>query len=164
MTLYELTKKYSTGKGEDTMWKTLAVVSKELEDALPAEKKAKLMREVYSIISTGHYNEEFANNDISKMYYIDKNGDQHDAPYWPESAVHSIYEKYKEEIPDYNCWDFAVTMNMIASDNWCMIKKWFPEISEADMNGKITEMVINWLKDPDWPTTTKIWDYLNRQV
>lgn len=143
------------------MWKTLEVVSRELEESLSPEKKDDLMREVYSIISTGHYNEEFARQDIAKMYFVDKNGDEHSAPYWPEPAVMEIYEKHKSEIPDYNCWDFLVTMNSRYADEWCLLKRWFPNLSDAEMTEKIIESAINWLNDPDWPTSTKIWDYLN---
>ena len=156
-----MTKRYSTGKGENTMWESVKVISRFVEDGLSEEMKEKLMREVYNIISTGHYNAEFAKEDISNMYYTDKNGNKHQAPYWPEDAVKSLYDQYSDEIPDYNFWDYYVTMNMLASDNWCMLAKWFPNASDSEMNEKLAEMSENWLKDEDWPTKTKIWDYLS---
>ena len=156
-----MTKMYSSGKGEGVMWETVKVISKAVEESFPKEKKEKLMRDVYNIMSTGHYNEDFAREDIAKMYYEDKNGDKHQAPYWPEESVRAIFDEYSDDIPDYNFWDFYVTMNMIKSDNWCMLTRWFPSSTEQDMNEKIAEMSTNWLKDEDWPTKTKIWDYLS---
>ena len=156
-----MTKMYSAGKGEGTMWESIKVISKAVEESFPQDKKEKLMRDVYNIMSTGHYNEDFAKEDIAKMYYEDKNGNKHQAPYWPEDAVRSIYDEYSDDISDYNFWDFAVTMNMIKSDNWCMLSRWFPGSTDGDMNEKIAEMSVNWLKDEDWPTKTKIWDYVS---
>ena len=158
-----MTKKYSSGKGEGTMWKSVEVISRAVEDVFPADKKEKLMRDVYNIISTGHYNEDFAKEDISKMFYTDSNDNKHNAPYWPEEAVKEIYDQYSDDIPDYNFYDFLVTMNMIASDNWRMLEKWFPGVSESEMNKRIAEMSVNWLDDEDWPTTTKIWDYVSKR-
>ena len=157
-----MTKKYSIGKGEDTMWKSVDVISRAVEEGMPADKKAKLMRDVFRTISVGHYNEDFANEDIKKMFYTDKDDKEHDAPYWPESAVKELYNEYREDIPDYNFWDFLVTMNMVASDNWCLVMSWFPDITDSERNEKFAEMAVNWLNDEDWPTTTKIWDYLNQ--
>lgn len=159
-----MTLKYGKGKGEDTMWKAVDVISRAIEESMPAEKKSELMREVYRAVSVGHYNEDFAHDDISRMYYIDKNGTRHDAPYWPESAVKELYDNYKDDIPDYNFWDFLVTLTMIASNNWCMYKGWFPNYSAEELNEKFAEAAVTWLADDNWPSRTKIWDYLNRRA
>ena len=161
MNLYELTKKYGEGKGEDMMWKTVRVVSDAVESSMDERSKRALIRKVFGAMSDRHYNEELAKSDVSQMYYTDSDGNKHQAPYWPEDAVREIYEDNQECIPDYNFWDFFVTMNMIASDNWCMLKRWFPNYNSSDMNEKIAEMAVAWLKDEDWPTKTKIWDYLS---
>ena len=161
MTLYEITKKHGEGQGEEMMWKTVKIVSDAIESSMDEKAKMKLMRKVYGAMSDGHYTKELAMADIAGMYYTDADGNVHKAPYWEEDALETAYEMYKAEIPGYNLWDFAVTMNMIASDNWCMLKKWFPSYDEKDMTEKILEMSLTWLKDEDWPTKTKIWDYLS---
>ena len=161
MTLYELTKKYGQGKGEPSMWATIDVVSRTVEDYMSDEEKQYLKRKVFSIMSSGHYNEDFAREDIKTMYYVDKNGEKHYAPYWPELAVKRLYDEHADKIRDYNFWDFLVTISMLASDNWCMLSKWFPGMSESDMNEKFAEMAVSWLDDDDWPTKTKIWDYMS---
>ena len=115
------------------------------------------------MISGGHYNEEFAREDVSKMYYIDRRGERHNAPYWMESDVYSIYQSAKGEIPEYNRWDWFVAFQMIASDNWCLLEEWFPEIDKDDFADRVRQMALNWLKDEDSPYgSEKIWKYLNR--
>ena len=162
MTLYDLTKKYSTGKGEDMMWKTLSLVSDSVESSMSPCDRKKLIRKVYCAMSGGHYNEEFAHEDIESMFFTDKNGKQHQAPYWSTQAIEEVYEGVKDEILDYNLWDFAVTMNMLASDNWCLLERWFPGITEKERNVKLVEMSVNWLLDEDAKhPDSKIWHYLN---
>ena len=161
MTLYEITKKYGEGKGEDTMWKTVRLISEEVDSKLSDSDKAKLMRKVVGLISDSHYTKELAANDIEGMFYTDAEGNEHKAPYWPHDAVASLYSLYEEKIPEYNVYDFEVVMNMIASDNWCLLKKWFPSLSDNEFNDRIAQMSANWLADEDWPTNTKIWDYMS---
>ena len=162
MTLYELTKKYSAGKGEDMMWKTLSLVSDSVESSMQPCDRKKLIRKVYCAMSGGHYNEEFAREDIAKMYYKDADGIKHYAPYWPDEALHSLYEAHKSEIPGYNFWDWAVTMNMIKSDYCQLLSEWFPDDDEETRNERIVRLAINWLDDEDNPFgQSKIWCYLN---
>ena len=163
MTLYDLTKKYGEGKGEGTMWSTLSLVSDAIESTMAPSEKNALIRKVYGVMSGKHYNEDFANEDIAKMYYTDEDGNKHYGPYWPDDAVREIYNEHKSEIPDYNFWDFAVVMNMIKSDYLPLLDEWFPEDDEATRNERITRLATNWLQDPDNPlgTTTKAWCYFN---
>lgn len=161
MTLCELTKKYGEGKGEAMMWKTIKVVSDAVEANMDDEAKKSLMREVLGAMSDGHYSEESAMADIETMYYKDATGKIHYAPLWTKEAVEDLFEKHKSEIPDYNKWDFFVTMNMLGTDNWCMLKKWFPNDDDTNTSLKIADMAVTWLKDEDWPTKTKIWDYIS---
>ena len=155
-----MTKKYGTDKGEDMMWKTIEAVSESVDEYMPEEHKRELMRKVYGEMSDGHYCEEFADEDISKMYYVDRSNVKHQAPYWPKSAVKEIYDTIRGDIRPYNFCDFNVTMNMVASDNWPLLEKWFPDMDGAERNAKTVEMAVNWLKDPDSRhPESKIWDY-----
>ena len=157
-----MTKKYGEGKGESTMWSTLSIVSDAVESMMTEKEKESLIREIYGVMSGKHYNEEFAKEDIAKMYYTDKNGEKHYGPYWPESALRSLYERHKGEIPGYNCWDWMVTMSMIKSDNCNVLSEWFPDDSEELRNERIVRLAVNWLRDPDSPMgQTKIWSYFN---
>ena len=162
MTLYELTKKYGDGKGEATMWSTLALVSDAVESTMtPAERNA-LVRKVYGVMSDGHYNEDFAKEDIAKMYYADEDGNKHYGPYWPEAALRAAYNEHKEEIPEYNFWDWSVAMNMAKSDHCPLLSEWFPDDDDDMRNERVVELALNWLRDEDNPFgTSKVWCYMN---
>ncbi len=162
MTLYEMTKKYGEGKGESAMWKTVSAVSDAVEQSMPEAGRDALKKKVYAMLSGGHYNREFAEETVRGIKFTDKAGREHQAPYWPEETVMSIYEQVKTKIPDYNCWDFYVALNMAASDNWCLLNEWFPGITDEDRDQKFVELTVNWLDDPDNPYgTEKIWRYFN---
>jgi hypothetical protein len=54
------------------------------------------------------------------MYYTDSDG-RHYAPYWED--VSAIYNMNKRSLnKDYNKWDFEVTMNMIKSDYFPLLR------------------------------------------
>ena len=162
MNLYELTKKYGTGQGEGTMWKTVSIISDAIDRTMPEEDQKELVRKVYGSMSGEHYNEEFAREDIAKMYYVGKDGQKHYAPYWTDDALMTLYRQHKNEIPGYNFWDWAVTMSMSKSDLCPIMTAWFPELTDDERNEKLVQYSVNWLKDPDSPFgQAKIWGYLN---
>ena len=156
MTLHELTKKYGEGKGEDTMWSTIEIVSDAIEKSMDADAKDELLRSIYGMMSDGHYNEEYAREDIADMYYTDSRGNEHHAPYWTDEQLMDLYDEYKREIPDYNCWDWAVAVTMVKSTYCHLLNDWFPDADEKEKNEKIAELAVHWLKDES--TSSKIWD------
>lgn len=162
MNLYELIKNNSNGKGDGVMWNSVEMISKFIDEHFSEEQKEKLMADVFCLMSDGHFDEYFAEKAIKKMYYQDKGGRKHYAPYWTDDQVEDIYDSIKSRIPNYNLYDFMVTFNMIASDNWCLLHDWYQEITPDMMAKKVTDMALNWLDDNDWPTKSKIWDYLNK--
>ena len=162
MTLYEITKKYGTGKGEGMMWKAVEVISDSVEDAMPEKDRQALVRKLYGEMSDGHYDEAFAMEDIAKMYYTDKNDKKHYAPYWSVSTMEEVYNGVKSDIRQYNFWDFAVALNMEASDKWMLLERWFPGMTEQERNTRLVELAVNYLKDEDARhPDSKIWHYLN---
>lgn len=157
-----MTKKYSSGKGEGTMWKTVEVISNAVQNNMADEQRAKLMRQVYSIISSGHYNDVFAHEDMAKMYYTDGDGKKHYAPYWPDSELKMVYDSISNKLGDIPFWDFAVALNMKKSDEYALLHKWFPNATEQELTTKLVESTINWLTDEDSPYgKEKTWRYLN---
>lgn len=162
MNLYDFTKKYGEGKGADMMWRTVEAISEFVEDNMSEEERKKLLRKLYCIMSDGHYNEEYALEDVSKMYYKDKEGKKQYAPYWTASDVKSVYDSVKSKIPEYNFWDFYVTLNMSKSDVCPLIKSWFPESNEEERTKMLVEYALAWLNDEDNPYgNKKPWMYLN---
>lgn len=160
MTLFELIKKYGKNKGEEVMWKSTQMISDMLEKHLSEDELLKVKKDTYEIMSGGHYNKEFADAQIKKMYYINNEGQRRNAPYWTEEEVSRVYESIRSNIPDYNMYDFEVTLNMIKSDNCQMLKKWFPNEGKEERTQRFIEMAVNWLRDEDNPYgSEKIWGY-----
>lgn len=130
-----------------------------LEKNLSSEDYLYLCKRVYAKAKGEHYNKDFADMQIAKMYYEDEDG-EHKAPYLTEEEVTSIYKKHEDEIPSpYNYEDFKVVLNMIISDNHKLFEKWF---EGEDLKSKYVEATINWLDDPDNPYgDCKVWRYFN---
>ena len=162
MTLYELTKTYGDGKGESMMWATVKHISDAVEESMDAKSRHDLKKGIYAMMVGGHYDRDYAIQDTAKMYYKDKSGNRHAAPYWTEQQVREIYEQISGEIPEYNFWDFFVALNMIKSDYCPLLDKWFPGIAPEEKDERFVELTLNWLKDEDNPYgSSKIWSYLN---
>ena len=162
MDVYSILKEGLRGEGSDKMWCITKILSDSIEEYVPEKQRNLLLTKVYYSTNGGHFDEDFADEAISKFYYIDYNNVRHNAPYWTESEVESIYEKVRSKIPNYNMWDFEVTLNMMKSDNCNKLKKWFPEATDKEMLDKLVEEAVNYLDDADNPYgTEKIWKYLN---
>lgn len=141
----------------------LSILSKALNN-LPEEDKELLTKKVYYLLNGGHYDEEFAKAAVAKMYYLDGKEKVY-APYWMQGEIEKLYNQVKNEIDDYNLWDFYVTMNMIMSDNYPLLIKRYPESSKDEKTNIILEDSINYLNDEDNPFgTEKIWGYLNAKL
>ena len=160
-TIYDIIKEMGVEQGVDTMWDTTKLISDAIEESMPGDAKERLYADLYGHLSGGHYNEEFAMNAVEDMFYMDSSRNKHYGPYWTDSVVREWFDQVKSEIVGYNCWDFFVTVNMIASDNHALLDKWFPGDTSDERAKKYVAMAVNWLKDDDWDDHNKIWHYLN---
>ena len=162
MDIYSILKEGLKGEGSDKMWCTTKILSDAIEQYVPEKQREAIKTKVYYSSFGGHFNRDFADAAISKFYYVDLNGVKHEAPYWTESEVKEVYETVKKKIPDYNFYDFEVTLNMVKSDNCNKLKSWFPEASKEELLEKLVEEAVNYLDDADNPFgTEKVWKYLN---
>lgn len=133
---------------------TVNVLIDSLEKHLTEEEYEELCKQIYESTQGHHFDECFAKKQIQKMFYTDVDG-KHFAPYWDD--ITPIYSVNKRKLTnDYNKWDFEVTMNMIKSDMYPLLRQWFPD--DKNLNDKIIELSINWLNDEDYPDH-KIWNY-----
>ena len=160
-TLYEFIKEHSDGKGEDMMWKSTAIISDAVEKNFTKDAKKKLLDDLYGLMSGGHYNESMADCDVEKMFYVDESGVEHYGPYLTKPEVKALYDKVKTTIPDYNEWDWYVTLHMIVSDNHNLINDWFPGETATEHVERYVKMAVNWLHDQDRPCTNRIWTYMH---
>ena len=78
-------------------------------------------------------------------------------PYFSYDEVKNEYEKVAHLIPDYNQWDFAVTMNLVYSNHIDLVRKW--SRSEDSVIHKITDLSVSFLCDEDTnhPTDKIFW-------
>lgn len=138
---------------------TIDLLCQELKEHIPEEEYESLAKEIYEAAQGPHFDEDFAMCQISKMYY-EEDGIKHYAPYW--SDISPLYMQAKKKlIYPYNKWDFEVALNMIKSDNYPLLKEWFPD--EKDLMGRILELTINWLNDEDNPYgDAKVWGYFKK--
>ncbi len=140
---------------------TIDILSDKLQEYIPESEYENLAKDIYESTQGKHFDEEFAKDQISKMYY-EEEGRRYYAPYWND--VTSLYTINKKKlIHPYNKWDFEVALNMIKSDNCPILKQWFPEADEKELQEKVVELTINWLNDEDNPYgDTKIWSYFRK--
>lgn len=156
MTLYELIKQYSNGS-EKTVWSSIKIISDYIDDKLTSRQKKCLNRCLYGIMSDGHYNEELAKEDIDNMTMSDGSTSK-----FIGLDMATVWFNQQTKATPYNVYDFWVTCNMLLTDNYGLLKKWFPEATDDQIMDKIREMAINWLNDDDNPFgTSKIWSYFN---
>lgn len=161
MTLQEFIKRHGKNGNEQTMWDSVKAISDFTEDMryYDEPRYKDLIKELYGIMCGEHYNEEFAEEQIKKMFFVDSRGVRHAAPYWTEEQMSEAYNKVKGLIPHcYTEHDFWVALNMMKSDYGNLVESWFPDNADE----KIIELTVNYFNDPDAPNCeTKIWSYFN---
>ena len=70
------------------------------------------------------------------------------------------YDRLAWDIPDYNFWDFAVTMNKMYADHIDVVGKWSK--NKDTTRKRISELAISFLCDESTNhPTDKIWWYMN---
>lgn len=124
MELYELIEKYGKGKGETVMWETTKLVSdyiKETKKDAHDKEYWNLMRQVYGIMSGGHYNEEFAMRDAAQISYTDGNGKNHTGAYWTCGQIEDATKSMT--FPSGTTrWDKFVAFNSFFADTCKVLK------------------------------------------
>ena len=140
------------------------LLSNEISDHLEKDERHHLKRKVWCIISDGHYNEKYAQEDVAKMFIPSEEGNLY-GPFYTLDETTKVYDSLKKSndvLSNYNKYDFYVVMNMIKSDNHNLYKERFKGYSDARLTELYIEDAINWLDDLDNPYgTSKIWKYLN---
>lgn len=165
VTIYDVIRdNYAKVKNNDSiMWETTKMVSDALGPMMDSdpEKYWKLIKDMYAVMCGDHFNENFAEWEVSEMYHKDKQGAMHKGQHWSIDQTDSVFEKMRSKFSNtYNKYDWYVTMNMMYHDNYCMYKEWWPDAAEDVLTLKIAESSANYLADID-AEDGKIWRYLN---
>ena len=97
-----------------------------------------------------HYNEEFALYDVEQIHYTNKAGEKRFGAHWTVEQIESATAGMKFPMGT-NKWDKYVAFNAAHAD-FC---KDFDEASILKIGYSF------FFADEDWPTDTKIWDYMS---
>ena len=161
MDFVELIKKYQEQSTPEEMLEVTKVIGKFVARHASEEDMHKLHRDIYGIVSGGHFDKYFADKAIAKMYYVDEDGKKHHAPFYTDEEVREAFELCKDDVSDYTIHDFAVTLNMVRSDNNRFLEKYAK--SADHMKSMVIDMTVEWLQDEDSPhADNKIWWYINK--
>lgn len=137
---------------EKTMWGSIDSFSELLEELKESHPQMywDFMREQHGIMFHNHYDEAFANWDVSQMHYTDKNGVKHYGAYWTAEQIESATQGMR--FPQGTTkFDKFVAFNAAYSD-FCR------DFDDAQI------LKIGWLfyfADEDWGSDTKIWEYMD---
>lgn len=150
MELYELIEKYGKGKGEAVMWETTKLVSDFIKPMKETNKQEywKLMREVYGRMSGGHYDEEFAMHDVSKMYSTTKDGRRLEGAYWTCEQIEEV-TKTKTFPAGTTKWDKFVAYNSAKHD-------WGKDFDDEQI---LKIAYLFYFADEDFAGKDKVWQY-----
>ena len=100
----------------------------------------------------GHYDEEFAKYDMQQVYYINKQGEKTNKPYWTVEQVDEATKGYN--FPNGTTkWDKWVAFNVFRSDTM----KSLPDDLALKAGWEFFFDDIDFKKEG----TTKIWDYVH---
>ncbi len=124
-------------------------------DAIQTENAFRYIQ--YCKNGVSHFDECTARGCIATLYYYEDDTHRVYAPFFDYEEVKAEYRKFADQIPDYNLWDFAVTMNLIYSNHSDLVKKWSK--SEESIIKKISDLSVSFLNDEDTnhPTDKIFW-------
>lgn len=132
-------------EGVDCLDRLLCMVEKEHPDAY-----RQFMRRQHGMIHGNHYDEEFALYDAGCLSYTGREGKECKGAHWTPSQVEEATRSMKFPAGT-NIWDKYVAFNAAYSD-YCR------KFEDADV---LEIGFLNYFGDSDWPTNTKIWDYMS---
>ena len=148
MTFYEIIDKYGKGATDVKMKALSMCLSKHftMMKAAHEDKYWALMRDVFGILTDGHYNEDFATHDVSGIEYTDRAGAKHKGAHWSMEQVKEATKDYKFPA-GVNEWDIFVAANALYAD----LCKRFDDKQVLDA------MHSFFFADEDWPGNNKVW-------
>lgn len=155
MEFYELIEKYGKGASNDKMKELTMILSDFLAPMkqVHKEKYWGLMRDVFGLLNDCHYNEEFAEHDVSNMEYTNKQGEKRKGAYWTAEQLKEATKEYK--FPSgVNEWDIFVAFNAMHADT----------CKKLDDKQILDAAYSFFFNDEDWDksgkSATKIWHYM----
>lgn len=118
-----------------------------------------IAKDIHEIVYGKHFDEFLAKYQVSKMFYVDNEGNKLSKEAFSYAEAKKVYDKIVKNIDDSTVWDVYVALNAQYNDNIMLYKEWFKESSEEEIKNKIVKSAItNWFEDVD-ATSHKVWNY-----
>ena len=139
---------------EKTMWESIDSFSELLEELKESHQQLywDFIRKQHGIMYHDHYDQEFAEWDVSQMHYTDKHGVKREGAYWTADQIESATAGMK--FPQGTTkWDKYVAFNAIATDT-CK------DFDDAQM---LKIAYLFFFADEDWGEEPKIWEYMEHK-
>lgn len=112
----------------------------------------------YYMTGNSHFTELSARGCIDQMFYFKDDYNKAYAPFLEYEEIKKEYKNVMDDIPNYNVWDFAVTMNLIYSNHHDSVEKW----QKGKLVKRISCLAVEFLNDEDTAhPDDKIWWYMN---
>lgn len=139
---------------EKMMWESIDSFSELLEELKEFHPQMywDFMRKQHGIMYHGHYDEEFAKYDVSKMHYTTKSGEKREGAYWTPEQIESATTGMK--FPNGTTkWDKFVAFSAAYSD-FC---KYFEDADILKIGYAF------YFADEDWGSDSKVWEYISNK-
>lgn len=151
MDFKEIIQNYANDADQATMQELTECLSSHFERFKTAHKPKyrRLMRKIFGILNSRHYDEYFATEEVASMTYTNRQGQKSQGAHWTlEQATEAMKTV---ELPSDVCkYDWWVALSATYAD-LCVV---------LDDDAIIAVASRYWFFDEDWPTDTKIWDYM----
>lgn len=131
------------------------------ECGLSSEEKERAFRTIqYYKGGVSHFDEMSARSCIAQMYYFVDESRKAFAPFFDYERIKELYDDVALHIPDYNFWDFAVTINLAYAKQHEVIKKWTK--GREKLEKRLCQLSVSFLNDNSTlHPEGKIWWYMN---
>lgn len=141
---------------EQTMWQSIEsieVLLHKMKEAHPA-LYWEFIHEQHKALYKGHYDEEFAEWELTNVYYINKSGEKTNRPYWTVEQIEEATKGFNYPSGTTK-WDKWVAHNTFRSDT---IKS-LPDDLALKAGWEFFFDDIDFKRDG----TTKIWEYMHNR-
>ena len=146
---------------EAVMWGSIEMWDKHLEEMKEhhPDKYWDMMRDTHELMYGKHFDEEYAEWEVERMFHKDKNGITHRGEHWSREQTNSVMAKYKSVLPsEVTPCDFYVALNAQWHDYCELMHELFD--SEDEVANAIIEGAVRfWFLDEDWGDADKVWVY-----
>ena len=133
---------------ENAMWNAIEAVDDMLDELEDESVKDKFMRRQYESLFGPHYNETFAEADISRLSWNDANGMPHHGAHWTRDEVESAMA------------DKVIPQGTTPCDMWVAANVMYSDLcNDFDDKQILTAAYDFFIDDKDAPEG-KIWQYM----